>query len=92
MNMSVAFPALHIHMCRLFTLILPSPSMSVYLYVYPSLSPLFLCIRGTIALLPDKEPGSDTLHTKQLTQSSSCIIKIRETERERRGQAYASNK
>lgn len=36
--MSVAFSTLHIHMRRLFTLILPSPSMSVYLYVYPSLS------------------------------------------------------
>lgn len=81
--MSVAFPTLHIQACHLFTPILPSPSMTVYMSVYPYLS-LSLYPRHDCSLL-HKEPGSDTLHTKQLTQSSSCIIKIRETERERGG-------
>lgn len=88
--MSVAFPTLHIQACHLFTPILPSPSMTVYMSVYPYLS-LSLYPRHDCSLL-HKEPGSDTLHTKQLTQFSSCIIKIREMERERRGQKYTSNK
>lgn len=58
--------------------------------ISPSL-PVSLCL--SLSHHSTKEPSSGNLHTKQLTQSSGCIIKIRETgDRRKKGDVKANVK
>lgn len=60
--------------------------------ISPSL-PVSLCLSLSLSRHSTKEPSSGNLHTKQLTQSSGCIIKIRETgDRRKKGDVKANVK